>query len=82
VPFQWRGKIGIFRSLCNSSELQKVQNNNKNNKTTPKHEENSYQNHSHVKPKVHCAAKLTHNFKTRVFEPNLFPVTTFRTVKY
>jgi hypothetical protein len=31
---------------------------------------------------VHCAAKLTHNFKTRVFEPNLFPVTTFRTVKY
>jgi hypothetical protein len=31
---------------------------------------------------LHCAAKLTHNFKTRVFEPNSFPVTTFRTVKY
>jgi hypothetical protein len=31
---------------------------------------------------IHCAAKLTHNFKSRVFEPNLFPVTTFRNVKY
>jgi hypothetical protein len=31
---------------------------------------------------IHCPPKLSHNFKTRVFEPNLFPVTTFRTVKY
>jgi hypothetical protein len=41
--------FALFAILLN---YKKFKNNNENNKTTPKHEENSYQNHSHVKPRV------------------------------